>query len=263
MSIALTDKLRELNAYSRLPARLAELHPEISEITKDDIFGVGERLAAICEVLAGRDLGRIVDLGGNSGFFSLSLVDYGMASHSVIYDLNPRALAAGRIMAKELGLDAKVEFVEQPVDLDFVRSLRSADTVICLNLLHHAGSKFDKKQVAHGGWEPYAQEWLRLLRDKFRLAIFGIGLKPAKPRGWNIAPGARARRMCELAERAGWSVMYEANVEDLETFGTAKAMGLRTKRHLLSELASRLFPHRASSTATGSKKSRYHFYIFE
>lgn len=103
-----------------------------------------------------------------------------MASSPVVYDLNPRAIAAGRIMAHELGIDD------------------DTDTVICLNLLHHAGARFDNAEVAQVGWQAYATEWLELLRTKSRLVIFGLGLKGRKPVHWDVAPNDRARRFFDM-----------------------------------------------------------------
>ena len=141
----LADSFASLNAYARLPRRLEERYPEIA--LKDDKFRVVDRLRAIEEVLAGRPLGRMADLGGNVGYFSLSLLDDGMASSSTVYDLNSDALATARAMADALGLQDQIAFAEQKLGLAFLRDMAAVDTILCLNLIHHAGLEFDVEEV--------------------------------------------------------------------------------------------------------------------
>src|SRR5262245_32225108 len=174
--------LERLSAYSYLPARLQRLQ----SIAQEDVLGVTDKFAAIRHVLETKTLGNMVDLGGNSGYFSLSLIDVGMAARSVVYDLNDCALLAGRAMAEAFAIDDKVEFIKQKVDLSFVRSMPSIDTVVCLNLLHHAGTTFDLEEVARAGWEDYMGRWLEELRSKCRFAIIGLGFKSQKPRHWKV-----------------------------------------------------------------------------
>jgi len=50
-----------------------------------------------------------------------------------------------------MGLADRVHFVQQAADLAFLKSLPEFDTIICLNLLHHAGDKFDVNLVTIRG----------------------------------------------------------------------------------------------------------------
>jgi hypothetical protein len=253
----LETHLEGLGAYSYLPARLQAYGP-----SREDVFGVTDRLAAIRHVLESKALGRMVDLGGNSGYFSLSLVDLGIAAESAVYDSNDRALLAGRAMAEALGIDDKVKFITQKVDLSFLRSMPSTDTVVCLNLLHHAGTTFDLEEVARAGWEDYMGRWLEGLRSKCRLAIVGLGFKSQKPRQWKVLPWQRARRVFDLATENGWSVLYDANVEDIRSLGVARSNGLQTKRNLYRSWVRQLAMSRTSTEpATENKRRKYHLYI--
>src|SRR5262245_58726943 len=168
----LADLLTPMNGYARVPRRLEKSYPEIA--LKDDKKHVVDRLRAIEEVLARQTLGRMVDLGGNVGYFSLSLIDDGMASTSTVYDVNSKALAAGRLMADALGFRDEIAFVKRKLDLRFIRSMAPVDTIICLNLIHHAGVGFDVEEVRRLGWEEYARQWLEHFRAKSRIAILGV-----------------------------------------------------------------------------------------
>jgi hypothetical protein len=241
------------------------MYPGIVPAIREDRFGTEERLAAIQEVLNGRELGHIIDLGGNAGYFSLSLIDSGMASGSTVYDHSADALAVGRLVAKELGLQDKIAFKPHEISLEFVRALEPSDTVICLNVIHHAGSHFDVEAVTQAGWEDYARQWLQELRTKTRLAILGVGFKKKKPRHWEIAAGERTRRFYDLASETGWHVAYDANIEDLHSLGTQKADGLRTRGSVGSGSAEA--PGEAVEGANQpepeSLKSKYHLYILQ
>jgi hypothetical protein len=221
---SLVGMLGSLGAYSRLPRRLEHLYYE----APPDIYGVEDRLNVIEATLHGRSLGELADLGGNSGYFCLSILDAGMANRATVYDVSVKALAAGRLMAKEMSLSRRIDFVNQPVCLEFLRKLRGADTIICLNLLHHAGAKFDVERVLQQGWENYAKEWLCELRNKCRIAILGLGFKQAEPRYWKVPHNKRAALFGQFAEDCGWSILYEANVKDINKRGVDAANRFHT-----------------------------------
>jgi hypothetical protein len=206
---------------TRLPSRLAQLHPGLSALQREDSFGCLERLRAIELVLGGRQLGEAIDLGGNSGFFCLSLIHAGMMTKATVYDLSLNALSAGQTLARQLGIADKIAFVEQAIDLDFIRSLPSVDTILCLNLLHHAGSKFDVTQVNRAGWGRYAELWLDTMRRKCQQAIISIDLAPLG--NWDAPHQMRPVRFAQLAEGVGWSVLYHANVGDIQASGVERA----------------------------------------
>ena len=226
---ATISELQHLNHHTRLPSRLEKMYPEISSLQNEDIKGSVDRLNAIDSVLGDRNLGEVIDLGGNSGYFCLSLIDRGMISRARVYDLSTKALAAGRAMAEHMGIGDKIEFFEQAIDLDFLRALPTVDTMLCLNLLHHAGQKFDVAKIERDGWGEYIKEWLSEMRRKCRTAIIGIGFKATKPRFWDAPHPLRPARFAELAQLAGWSILYDANVRDIQLLGVESANGRYTK----------------------------------
>lgn len=226
---ATISELQQLTSYSRLPSSLEKTYPEIAGLQKADVKGCVDRLNAIECVLEGRNLGEAIDLGGNSGYFCLSLIDWGMVSRASVYDRSARALAVGQAMAKGMGIDTKIEYLEQAIDMEFLRSLPKVDTILCLNLLHHAGKNFDAARVEREGWGNYIGEWLFEMRRKCQTAIISVGFKEKKPRYWDAPYPHRPARFAELAEQAGWSVVYDANVSDIQRLGVEAADGHYTK----------------------------------
>lgn len=249
--------------YTQLPERLTKLYGE--DYKKNDEFGVIDRFIVIKEVLRETPLGNMADLGGHSGYFSLSFVDEGMASFSTVYDLNEKALEMGKKMSGALGLSEKVIFIEQGISLDFIKNMEPVDTVICLNLIHHAGMLFDVDVVSSMGWDEYARQWLTALRNKCNLLIFGVGFKGSKPPYWNVKKYERPARLYSIAQESGWSIVYDANVYDIRHYGASYAdgrwtKGMRIKRQILYSFRrlSLLF-----NKTIGDKTHRYHLYIMK
>lgn len=259
------SELATLCAYSRLPDRLKDMLGEQGITDVEDEFGVEDRLRAIKSVLKGAPLNDVIDLGGNAGFYCLTFADAGMLSHSTVIDLDRKALDAGQKMAAYMGLQDKVDFKEQRVDLDFVQSLPQVHTIICLNLIHHAGVLFDGPIVAEVGWDEYARRWLSEFRKKSKLLIFGVGLKGQKPVHWDIPAVERAGRIVDIAKQSGWTVIYDANVQDIARLGVAAANGARIgKSHTKERMANilrRLPVLRRMVPDNSGKTHKYHLFI--
>jgi len=259
------EKAPELSAYHQLPDRLRLKQQGRCEDVAGDPFGVKDRLVAIERVYEGVSLGRIADLGGNSGFFSLSLADSGMATVATVYDTNSSALRAGREMSRALDIEGRVAFEEGPVTLDFVCAMQHIDTVLCLNLIHHAGVLFDVDLVHSIGWEEYARQWLLALRGKATNLIMSVGFKGQKPPCWDIPRSERPARFLWIAKQAGWVVSYDANVHDIRRYGVVKAGGMQTGKAKGKTRVHRLLSRMTSGShhagADGDKTHKYHVYM--
>jgi hypothetical protein len=235
------------------------------------------RFKAITTVLGGSRINTVIGLGYNAGYFCLSLLDAGMAERATVYDVYPKASAAGRAMARRMDLSHRIEFVDRALDLDFVRTLPKVDMIICLNLLHHAGIKFDKAAVGRDGWESSAAAWLSEMQRKCELAIVGIGFEETKQRNWDAPHPDRPARFAQCMERAGWSLLYDANVRDIEKLGVERAKGRYTKggalhtplpkkqNSIIGALTrlSRAVHIQSLPSAISNKRQKYHLYIFE
>ena len=257
----LQDWVAESKGYLRLPPRLAESYGFGKASEAEDAFGGDDRLRAIAHVQNGSSLGNMIDLGGHSGFFSLSLVDAGLAESSVVYDVSDRALDAGRLMARELGIERKVTFVKTAIDLEFIRNMPAYDTILSLNLAHHAGALYDVEKVCELGWEGYVEQTLAAMRTKCRTAVFGVGIKGGKPVHVSTDRKRLAASIEDMAVAAGFDVRYSANVQDIHERGAAEAEGAYKRKGFIDDLLSR-FPGLPGAPKR-TKRRLYYIYVLK
>lgn len=218
-------KIDDLNAYTRFPDRLISMKPDCRNSKNRTYLESKTGSWRFVPTGPGVPGGRAIDLGGNSGYFSLSLIDEGLISQSTVYDTDIRVLEAGEQMASMMGLSKKVRFVEQAVSLNWLRGVDPVDTVIDLNLIHHAGTLYDIDEVREQGFEAYARAWLSQIRRISKFCAFGLGYKGTKPRNWDVQNKDRPVAIIDISP-AGWKVLYEANVQDIADFGFERANGL-------------------------------------
>lgn len=260
------EEIKDLSAYSQLPERLRVKCDPGDKGVDCDVFGVRDRFAAIKKILHGKPLGRVLDLGCCSGFFSLSMLDSGMATNATMYDMSDSSLAFGEKIAKALDLEDNTDFEKEKISLDFVQALQPVDTIICLNLIHHAGVLFDVDIVQSIGWGEYARQWMLALKKKANVLIFGVGLKGEKPVNWDVAPFDRALEFSKIAESAGWKMVYDANVWDIRRYGVTKANGKHTKGIRFNariEFLQRQIRQKFHLKDSGEKLNKYHLFIME
>jgi len=264
--------MRKLTGYSRLQPRLGQTLPEATAARALEKHGSAEQLDAITTVLAGSRLTTMIGLGDHSGYLCLSLLDASIAERATVYHVNSGALAAGRTMARHMGLSDRISFVERAPSLDLVRALPSVDLMICLNVLPHAGTQFDQAAVGHDGWE-----WLTEMRRKCKLAVVGIAFEETKPKNWDVPRTHRAARFAQCAEQAGWALLYDANVRDIERLGVERANGRYSEGgHLLGQpqgkrnVVKRTFARlggaagiQTLTTALDNERQSQHLYILE
>jgi hypothetical protein len=265
----------KLTGYTRLPRRLEQEYAHLASNQKYDKYGATDRLEAIQFVLGGSNFGATIDLGGNSGYFCLSLIDAGNISNATVYDLSEEALSAGRSMAELMRLSDKVSFVNKQISLDNVSTLPHVDTILCLNLLHHAGAEFDVERVQRDGWELYITTFLTVLHDKASsFLVVGTKFEVNRPRFWHTPQPERPRRFSQLAKKAGWKLLYDANVEDIYNLGVERANGLYTAgskafniKHrpflILLRKLSRLAKIETLHNYLNNRRHKYHIFIFQ
>ena len=198
--------------YLQLPESLAQ---KLNWENKSDYKGVISRYRLIRSYFKDYSPDRVINIGGNCGYFSLSLLDEGLIEEAVIYDIKPEILNIGRKMAEAMGLENRIEFIEKSVDLASLDDLPVAEGLIYQNVLHHAGDYFDEEQVKEIGWEAYAQKFLKKLRGKFQYGVLGMGFKWNKPWYWDVDKKERRNIFYELLKEAGWQVVSDVNVYSL------------------------------------------------
>jgi hypothetical protein len=258
---ALREQLEHAAKYAILPERLQARYPDL--VPRDPARrGVVERLEAMRSAWGGRDLGVVADLAGHSGFFSQTLLDDGNARRAIVYERDPGAIRIGRLMAAELGIADRIEYVRQNLSLAFLRVMPVVGAILCLNILHHAGITFDTGLVREIGWERYAMDFLHVLRSKCEALALSIGFRKGRPPAWPGAMLTRPRRFADIIERSGWDIVSAANVEDIRRLGIQRAGRRYTSSAPVCAMrtASLLFEHHARALLGEPKALPQRFY---
>ena len=222
-----------MSGYVRVPKDLLVKYPDEAKNLTKDVYGVEPRLDKLIELfssnpcilkgLSGSKNRRIIDLGGNSGYFSFGLISSGIASSAQVIDANKDFLQAGRRFARLLDRENQISFISRKIDLDFVRSeMGFFDITIINNLLHHAGYLFDAERVREHGWNNYLVEFLGCLYEKSDVVILGLGLKRSLPMFWlpprfSRLSDNRYWHLKKLVEKTNWKICYFAFVDNLDT----------------------------------------------
>lgn len=203
----------EFGDYVRLPERLNK-ELELQDLT--DVKGNKARYTYIKNFLKNKEIEGAIDIGGFTGYFSLSLLDDNIIRKAEVYDINSEKLNFGRKVSKYMELGDKIEFKEKKLTLDTIDNLPNGDLIVCQNVLHHAGDYFDKRLVAEMGWEDYFHTFISKLSRKFDIGVISIGLLTEKPKYWGVPKRKRRERLKSILESTEWKVEHSSNVKELK-----------------------------------------------
>ncbi len=265
------EKFRD--SYVRMP-RVLEDKLGIKD-SSEDVFGIEVRYTVIRDFLKSHQpVDRLIDIGGNCGYFALSLLAEGLVKEAVVYDVVPDVLEFGRKVAAEMDLSDRCSFINKGVSLDLLEELPEADVIICQYLIHHAGSLFDIEQVKKLGWEEYASQFLSKLSLKYKLGIIANAYKGTKPANWNIAECKRLDRFRNILKKSGWTIRFEKGLFEMMTgkksYVDQATSELHPFKHFLLAAAWRLGGLRMEHKLRAllfprpiKKLERYYFYLTE
>jgi hypothetical protein len=170
----------------------------------------------------------VLEIGGNLGYICLRLVQE-LGLRATCLEPIEDYVRISNLLAQGFGLEHLYQSRRAFVLWDNIADLPTADALINLNVLHHAGRVFDCEVVARlGGWAAYAQSYLEKLAYKGRYLFFQTG---------NTWPAARLFENTEAPEflagilgRSGWRVI------DVGIFDRLPELSLSS--YPLSEMAS-------------------------
>ncbi len=211
---ALKRKLKEEEHYEylQLPESLAR---SLDFENKSDYKGVKARYNYIKSFFQDHSFEQIVNIGGNCGYYSLSLLDDKLAEKAIVYDIKSDILELGEYMAEAMGLADRCKFAEKMINLDELKTLPDSDVLICQNVIHHAGDYFDEEKVKDMGWGNYINVFLEKLREKYEYAVLAVGFKWNKPKYWDVNKSDRRRIFTDILNSSGWKIISDANVYNL------------------------------------------------
>ncbi|RZK22439.1 MAG: DUF1698 domain-containing protein [Flavobacterium sp.] len=139
--VALYESSSKHSNYQVLPSSLANLIPQ-ENLTINSRYE-NERLAFLKENL---DLSgkRILDVGGNTGFFSFESLEAG-AKEVVYFEGN--AAHSNFVRSAANLLDANVEVFNEYLDFETPLAVPPFDIVLLFNVIHHLGDDFGDKDA--------------------------------------------------------------------------------------------------------------------
>jgi hypothetical protein len=116
----------------------------------------------------------ILDIGANTGFFSLSLAhDYSTKVYA--YEANNKQCELITEIKTIFSLD-NLEILNQSLSLNTIELLPKSDICLLLNVLHHAGCEFDQELVkSRDDFSSYVKNFLTLLKSKTDTLVFQFG----------------------------------------------------------------------------------------
>lgn len=144
------QKLKELYLNNSKHSNYQILSQRLSSLVNDDDFQIktrqeGARLSYIVDNLDIKDK-TILDIGGNSGFFTFELIEAG--AKKVHYcEGNPVHAEFVELASKALSVENKIEITNQYFDFSHNHS-RTYDITLCLNVLHHIGDDYGEKELS-------------------------------------------------------------------------------------------------------------------
>jgi hypothetical protein len=157
----------------------------------------------------------VADIGGNMGYFSLSLAADAGAEATLFEPVS--ALCEACLLLAEIGDLKGIKATDHPVGLDDLAALPTFDLVIHLNVLHHAGVVFDRDAVTRlGGWRPYAKQYLEALSRRARQLFFQTG--NVSSGGAHFSGAEMVPFLFALLDSAGWEVEKVGIIEDYVSF---------------------------------------------
>lgn len=156
---------------------------------------------------------RVVDIGANTGYFSLTLArDLGAQVTAIEPDPANRDFL--REVARQYGL-SNMAVSDEAVTQATVGHLPATDLVLLLNVLHHAGADFDGALVADRSDMPgYLTRYLRALSATTKGMVFQLGYNwhgnKATPLVPVREPLAMLAYLQPIFEASGWEVDHVA-----------------------------------------------------
>lgn len=129
----------------------------------------------LLEVLKALPFNSLLDVGANTGFFSLMLSRYQSAKEITALELNSNHLEFINIIKDNYSID-NLSTLNLPLNLENIERLNPYDVVLFFNVLHHAGADFDKNHVPTlDDFEDYAIDYMTRLGKKCNYIFFQMG----------------------------------------------------------------------------------------
>lgn len=116
----------------------------------------------------------ILDIGGNSGYFSLELIGKG-AKHVDYYEGNSAHAEFVALAAELLGYSDKISVLHRYFNFERAKFPTAYDLTLLLNVLHHIGDDYGDKSLSITKAKQKIIDSLNLMANKTALMVFQLG----------------------------------------------------------------------------------------
>lgn len=152
----------------------------------------------------------VADIGANTGFFTLSLAYENPPVSFHAYEPNRNHASFIENIVEYFQMK-NVVIYNKSIGLKELDSLPFYNTVLFLNILHHAGVDFDTDILNDmGDFKSYAIEYLRKLSQKSNILIFQMGYNWGGNKTKPIVPVNNIAMMvgflADIFENSGWGI---------------------------------------------------------
>ncbi len=161
------------------------------------------------------DRWKVADLGANMGYFSLRLASERQADVLAVEPI-PAYAQLICLLTSVCSLEASLRCEQASIGLDQIAELPERDLMLLLNVIHHAGVKYDSERVAGlDGWRDYARTYLERLAGRTRWLLLQFA------NVWNgqvlFDSAETVPFTAQLLADAGWRVDRVGVILDFET----------------------------------------------
>jgi len=170
----LYERASKHGQYQTLPDKLAtalEMQFEVNEEWRGD----RTRYPVIKGYLAKNKCNSVLDIGANTGYFSLSIADDIEGSQITACELNKTHARIIELLAKVGGYN-EFRVTDRSANMEHIGDFGKFDCALHLNILHHAGHDFDKELVPdREAFMQYGKKYLKMFGSSVDRMIFQMG----------------------------------------------------------------------------------------
>ena len=199
---------------------------------------------------------RVVDVGANTGFFTLSLAHEFKDSTFIAMEGNRNHVVFIQSIVDTFGM-TNVAVQHSYVCQDNLRQIPECDTVLLLNVLHHAGVDFDPEHVAEpADVADYTRQYLVGLSARAKRVVFQMGYNWGGNKKRPIVPLAddveKVIYTSRLLAHAGWIIKRIAIAHKIDEHPTV------TYRDLAHDVVSILNRGRKDNATVAAVRGSLH-----
>lgn len=160
----------------------------------------------------------ILDIGGNTGFFSFELIENG-AKNIIYYEGNKSHTHFVQIAAQVLNIEEKIQIVNNYYSFKDEFENKVFDLVLLLNVLHHFGDDYGEKEISIELAKQNILIQLNSLANKTSKMVFQLGYNWKGNRDLNLFEKGTKKEMIDFISNGiknFWTIEKIGIAESLE-----------------------------------------------